>query len=50
MEFASKAHMMRYIEGFRVNHKTEMCKTWMAAGECEFGNECAFAHGVQELQ
>lgn len=29
IEFASKAHMMRYIENFKVNHKTEMCKNWV---------------------
>jgi len=50
MEFASKAHMTRYIENFRVNYKTEMCKNWLQTGACEFEHECAYAHGYEELQ
>ena len=30
-------------------YKTEMCRNW-AAGYCEFGGKCAFAHGNSELR
>ena len=36
-------------QDFKVKYKTEMCKNW-AAGHCEFGNKCAFAHGYDELR
>lgn len=26
-----------------------MCKNWENTGACEFGNECAYAHGYNEL-
>mmetsp|Transcript_3855 Transcript_3855/g.4708 ORF Transcript_3855/g.4708 Transcript_3855/m.4708 type:complete len:122 (-) Transcript_3855:171-536(-) len=29
--------------------KTELCKNWEVFGHCNFGTECAFAHGEQEL-
>ncbi|CAG9317254.1 unnamed protein product [Blepharisma stoltei] len=34
---------------FQVKYKTEMCKNW-ESGQCEFGNKCAFAHGIEELR
>jgi len=27
-----------------------MCRNWELAGECRFGDSCAFAHGDYELQ
>lgn len=50
MNFSSRAEMIRYIENFRINYKTEMCKNWIQTGECEFGAECAYAHGKDELK
>jgi butyrate response factor 1 len=50
MNFSSRAEMIRYIENFRTNYKTELCKNWQETGECEFGKECAYAHGLQELK
>lgn len=41
--------MMKYIEAFRVNYKTEMCRNWQSTGQCEFEDECAYAHGLHEL-
>ena len=41
---------MRYVENFRVNHKTEMCKNLVSTGKCEFEGECTFAHSHHELQ
>lgn len=41
--------MLKYIENFRVNYKTQLCKQFMETGECEFNNQCTFAHGPHEL-
>ena len=49
INFSSKQEMIRYIENFRVNYKTELCRNWMQEGECEFDKECAYAHGQKEL-
>jgi len=35
---------------FRIKYKTEVCKYWAAYGYCEFGDQCAFAHGKQEIR
>jgi len=35
---------------FRTKYKTEVCKYWAAYGYCEFGDQCAFAHGKQEIR
>lgn len=42
--------MGKYIEGFKVKYKTEMCKNWKKTGDCEFKNSCSFAHGLHELK
>ena len=34
---------------FREKYKTEICRNW-EMGKCEFGEDCAFAHGFQELR
>ncbi|KAJ3326103.1 hypothetical protein HDU76_013014 [Blyttiomyces sp. JEL0837] len=31
-------------------YKTEMCRFFIATGNCKFGNACSFAHGVEELR
>jgi len=49
IQFSSKQEMIRYIENFRLNYKTELCRNWESTGECEFGKECAYAHGKDEL-
>ena len=40
---------MKYIENFRLNYKTELCKNWMRNRTCEFEGDCAYAHGYGEL-
>jgi hypothetical protein len=35
---------------FRKKYKTEVCKYWAEYGYCEFGDQCAFAHGNQEIR
>ena len=34
---------------FKVKWKTEMCHYWEMNGCCKFGDSCAFAHGLDEL-
>lgn len=31
-------------------YKTEMCKNFQMKGVCEFGSECCYAHGKDELK
>jgi hypothetical protein len=35
---------------FRVKYKTEVCKYWAEYGYCQFGDQCAFAHGKDEVR
>ena len=49
MNFSSRVEMIKYIENFRLNYKTELCRNWMETGVCEFDSECAYAHGQQEV-
>lgn len=30
--------------------KTELCNKWEETGECPYGNNCRFAHGIAELR
>ena len=41
--------MLKYIENFRVNYKTQLCRNWMKTGFCEFKGDCCYAHGHHEL-
>ncbi|CAG9316774.1 unnamed protein product [Blepharisma stoltei] len=34
---------------FTIKYKTEICRNW-ENGICEFGDQCAFAHGIHELR
>ena len=34
---------------YKVKFKTEMCRNWKL-GCCEFGDQCMFAHGHEELR
>ena len=35
---------------FKTKWKTEKCNYWEIYGECKFGENCAFAHGEEELK
>lgn len=37
------------LNDFKTKWKTEMCHYWEMYGFCKFGDSCAFAHGVNEL-
>jgi len=32
------------------NHKTQKCKFFEQEGQCKFGKNCSFAHGLDELR
>ena len=35
---------------FKTKWKTEICHYWEMYGQCQFGDNCAFAHGDTELK
>jgi len=35
---------------FKVKYKTELCKFYTLTGYCKFGENCAYAHGVENLR
>ena len=37
-------------EKIRTKKKTELCKNWEIYHDCVFKDECAFAHGIEELR
>lgn len=39
---------MVYEPSYKKKEKTELCKNW-EKGECKFGEQCAFAHGTEDL-
>jgi len=45
---AAKKRTPREID-FRLKFKTELCRNW-ENGNCEYGENCAFAHGYDELR
>ena len=38
-----------YFNDFKMKWKTEICHYWEMYGFCKFGDNCAFAHGTEEL-
>ena len=45
---SSKDHT--YEPAYKKKEKTELCKNWERGIECKFGDQCAFAHGYDDLQ
>ena len=41
--------MLKYIENFRINYKTQLCHYYMNNQDCEFKSDCCYAHGYHEL-
>ena len=35
---------------FKIKYKTELCKYYEMTGHCKYGDNCAFAHGTQNLR
>lgn len=48
----SKEHLPRrstFIRDRRT-YKTELCRQFQQIGHCDYGNQCQFAHGIEELR
>ena len=35
---------------FKIKYKTELCKFFEINGHCKYGNNCAYAHGIENLR
>ena len=35
---------------FKIKYKTELCKYYEINGNCKYGNNCAYAHGIENLR
>ena len=35
---------------FKIKYKTELCKYYEIEGHCKYGNNCAYAHGIDNLR
>jgi hypothetical protein len=35
---------------FKIKYKTELCKYYELTGQCKFGDNCAYAHGKENLR
>ena len=35
---------------FKIKYKTELCKFFEIDGKCQFGDKCAYAHGIENLR
>ena len=35
---------------FKIKYKTELCKYYEIEGHCKYGNNCAYAHGIENLR
>ena len=35
---------------FKIKYKTELCKFYELTGECKYGDNCAYAHGIENLR
>lgn len=46
---AARPPKPRTKEDFQVKYKTEICRNFIN-GNCKFGDNCAFAHGYNEIK
>ena len=35
---------------FKIKYKTELCKFYEMTGKCKYGDNCAYAHGIENLR
>ena len=38
------------LKGLKSNYKTVLCELWDSKGRCQYGPDCHFAHGEEELK
>ena len=49
-----KSNNNNYFKGkasdFKIKYKTELCKFYQINGHCKYGDNCAYAHGIENLR
>jgi len=48
--FNSIEEHQKFVEDYKKKYKTEICKNFEFRGYCQWGDQCSFAHGQQELR
>lgn len=48
--FAFKNNRRMMTRDYKIKMKTELCSAWRATGQCKYGENCAFAHGEEEIR
>lgn len=50
----NKYNINNYYKGnasdFKIKYKTELCKFFQINGHCKYGDNCAYAHGIENLR
>ena len=44
------SHFKGKASDFKIKYKTELCKFYELTGKCKFGDNCAYAHGKENLR
>ena len=47
---ANKSPFKGEAKDFKIKYKTELCKYYESQGFCQYGDKCAYAHGVENLR
>jgi hypothetical protein len=47
---ANKSPFKGEAKDFKTKYKTELCKYYESQGFCQYGDKCAYAHGVENLR
>ena len=49
-KFQGNTNFKGKASDFKIKFKTELCKYYEATGKCKYGENCAFAHGQENLR
>ena len=49
-KFSQKTKFKSQASDFKIKYKTELCKYFEINGYCKFGDNCAYAHGIDNLR
>ena len=49
-KFNQKTKFKSQASDFKIKYKTELCKYFEINGYCKFGDNCAYAHGIDNLR
>ena len=47
---SNKSPFKGEAKDFKIKYKTELCKYYECYGYCQYGDKCAYAHGVENLR